>query len=174
MSALIVSALPVIGLVLIIIGMATPQWSLDTGTAGNTTQHRTFGLWRLCLDDKCENLPSNYKSDSVMTCQAFTVLSFMVSCTAVVITILDVHMYLKRRIHSRNLLLAASVLCSVSALCMALVLLVWGIQASTDLDVRQKAYGYSYIVSFGGLCFMLIATFFLLTLRPEEGYLPLS
>ncbi|CAL1545265.1 unnamed protein product [Lymnaea stagnalis] len=175
MSVLIISALPAIGALMIIVGMATPLWSLDTEmTAANVTRHLTFGLWKLCSDGTCETLPSHYRSESVMACQAFAVLSFLTSCSAVVITLLNMHLYLKRRVTSTNLLLTASVLCSVAALFMAICLLVWGIQASSDLAVHQKSYGYSYIVSFGGLCFMLIAMFFLLTIRPEEGYLPIS
>ncbi|XP_059164767.1 uncharacterized protein LOC131947537 [Physella acuta] len=86
-GVLVAVSLLFVGVVLHIIGLATPEWSTSTVGTGSV------GLWKNCDEGKCTDI--SVKIESLSACQAMAItgmlISFIAIATAVVDTVLKMY-----------------------------------------------------------------------------------
>ncbi|KAK0041239.1 hypothetical protein Bpfe_029332 [Biomphalaria pfeifferi] len=142
--------LAAVGLVLIIIGVATPEWTaIEVEYIDKKILRNSKGLWRICKDDVCADIVKN-KAVSLEVCEAFGLLAVLSGASC--LSLLLAHLILQSfRKPSKKFLLTLATLGGIlSAVFVTITASVWG--AVHHTGGRNLYVGYSLILTvIGGI-----------------------
>ncbi|CAL1536335.1 unnamed protein product [Lymnaea stagnalis] len=149
-----------IGEVLLIIGLATPEWTAADSKLLDV--HLSKGLWQLCASGTCRSIGPN-KAASLEVCQAFTLLAMVEGLFCIGLFVLHVVLPIMGK-QSHRLLPRVAMATSVIALaCDVVSLSVWGAKHYTADGINYLGYSFiltlvgSIVVAIGGVVGWLCA-----------------
>ncbi|CAL1539312.1 unnamed protein product [Lymnaea stagnalis] len=156
-----------VGVLLHIIGLATPEWSTDSGVNDLAT---TLGLWKLCqtnsLFDICADYPFKLLKhtmfhnpdeieSSIKACEAFAILGMLASFLGLAMAALSVAFPMMGKPKNAMFPVLSLAGCVASFLCILIAISVWGVRVHNKsiyplaLDTTFDI-GYSFILSIIG------------------------
>ncbi|XP_059152343.1 epithelial membrane protein 1-like [Physella acuta] len=142
-----------VGVVLHIVGLATPEWTNlpNIPLFGS----RSYGLWQLCAGGNCVDYPT--KADSLAACEAFAILGMLAGCVAVVFAILQLVFKINGKPQNSKFNLAIIGGCFSAFVCILITVAVWGGEIHEPMTAGNAEIGYSFILSIVGGCLLAIA-----------------
>ncbi|KAH9490814.1 Integrin alpha-2 [Bulinus truncatus] len=149
--------LAAVGLSLVIIGVATPEWtSIDVEYQDKKILRNSKGLWRQCKDDICVDITEN-KTASLEACETFGLLSVLagVVCLSFLLTHLILQSF--KRPTKQWFLTLAMIAGVFSAVFVIITVCVW---SSMHHQGGPNIYfGYSLILTAIGGALLSVAGF---------------
>ncbi|CAL1546898.1 unnamed protein product [Lymnaea stagnalis] len=146
-----------VGVLLHIVGLATPEWSaLHEGGASGS-----FGLWKICSDDNVkgqicmeysseQNYPEEF-NDSVKACDAFAILGMVASFLGLALAAISVILPIVGKPKNAMLPVISLAGCGASFVFILIAIIVWGAKVHADyLEKLTLKIGYSFILSIIG------------------------
>nr|KAI8739110.1 epithelial membrane protein 1-like [Biomphalaria glabrata] len=153
-----------LGVLLHIVGLATPNWSSACSTSGSKTKHEsatmtmTYGLWKMCIGtDACMELPSQTLTDEWRAAGAFAILGMLAGLGALGLACMYFVMRVLAKPEMKMLKVIVLAAGSVALLCVVISTSCYGGGVHQKLKENTAGFqcvyvGYSLILSaIGGI-----------------------
>ncbi|XP_055870668.1 uncharacterized protein LOC129923488 [Biomphalaria glabrata] len=131
------------GLVLHIVGMATPSWL--RGIENERTL--SFGLWESCIDSECKTYLS--KQSDLQACEAFSVLAIVPALAALILCSVHALQANAEESSRKKQIHIAIALCLLSGIAVLICIFVWRFSC-VDVYGISDFLGYSFYLSLVG------------------------
>ncbi|XP_059145555.1 epithelial membrane protein 1-like [Physella acuta] len=148
-----------VGSLLHIIGLSTTEWSVSNNEQGSSSS----GLWKECLNGKCEDRKDT--KESIRTCGAMAILGMLVSFVAIGLAVADIYIRVRGSVSSLPLPIISAACSAISFVFIVVCIIIWSATIGsstyqytyTDYTIRVSSYyhysfsiGFSFILSILG------------------------
>lgn len=144
----------VVGNVLHIVGLATPEWVTGDVNVLFTSVTVTRGLWEGCTGDSCDAYDEDDKTDWLRACEAMAILGMLVGCLAAFLAALIFVRYLMKKDVPKNvglITLATAIFSFIFILICVIVYAVKMKEGDSSWD-----FGYSFGLAIAGAILIVV------------------